>query len=256
MRLHLPVFLASLCVLFASSGSDERRKDAPQPAAGFLFERRPLRSECVAENAGQGKSRAIVRASNQPPYSLTRSEQLTLSRSDVPSLTITADPSHSVAIGGSNRNDWSMQFCALGRGQNEAEAREYLQRISMSRLGGTVSLNAPPLRDGRQHGGFLVVDAPTDAPVIIHASYAAVKIWDMAGPVRVTATHARASVLDTTGQVDVVAFVVDFAGSRGSVNLSAEAEINLKMTAARFEGNLMAWAQGPVRLSPAPKFPS
>lgn len=38
------------------------------------------------------------------------------------------------------------------------------------------------------------------------------------------------------------------------VNLSAEAEINLKMTAPRFDGALLAWAQRPVRLLVPPGF--
>jgi hypothetical protein len=48
--------------------------------------------------------------------------------------------------------------------------------------------------------------------------------------------------------------IVDFAGSRGMVNLSAETEINLKMTAPRFDGALLAWAQRPVRLLVPPGF--
>jgi hypothetical protein len=47
---------------------------------------------------------------------------------------------------------------------------------------------------------------------------------------------------------------VDFAGSRGIVNLTAEAEINLKMMASRFDGTLLAWAQRPVRVLVPPGF--
>jgi hypothetical protein len=249
MRLHLPVFLVSLSTLFTSGASDERRKQDLQPAAGFLFERRPFRSECANGKAGREEGSAhVVLGGNQPPYRVTRSGELTLSRSDVPSLTITADPSQSVAMGGSSRSDWSLRYCATSGGRSEEEARAQLQHISMTHLGSTVSLNAPPVTDGLQLRGSLIVNAPKDAPSVIHASYAAVEILDMTGPVRVTAAHARATILDTTGQVDAAAFVVDFAGSRGSISLSAEAEINLKMTAARFEGQLLAWSQGPVRV--------
>ena len=87
-----------------------------------------------------------------------------------------------------------------------------------------------------------------DGSVVIHASYASVEVFDFAGSVRVAATHARARVLETTGQVDVTAAVIDFAGSRGRVTLSAEAEVNLKMTATQFDGILTAWAQRSVRL--------
>lgn len=50
------------------------------------------------------------------------------------------------------------------------------------------------------------------------------------------------------GQVDVDAYVIDFAGSRGRVSLHAETEINLRITASKFEGTLSAWAQRPVRM--------
>ena len=76
----------------------------------------------------------------------------------------------------------------------------------------------------------------------------------MAGPVRIAATHARASVLDTTGQVDATAGVVDFAGSTGRITLSAEMEINLKITAREFDGTLLAWAQRSVRILVPPEF--
>jgi ferric-dicitrate binding protein FerR (iron transport regulator) len=56
-------------------------------------------------------------------------------------------------------------------------------------------------------------------------------VRDLAGPVRIAATHARATVLNTCGQVDATAGVVDFAGSRGRVTLSTEAEIDLKIWA-------------------------
>jgi len=96
----------------------------------------------------------------------------------------------------------------------------------MVRTGGTVALIAPhPLSGERTPPGRgqLVVDAPADAPLVIHASYAAVHIRDVKGSVRVAATHGRAKMLNTTGQVDAIAFVIDFAGSGGRVTLSAGA---------------------------------
>ena len=191
---------------------------------------------------------------NEGPFLLARPEETTISTRDVPSLTLTADPLNSISIGGSDRSDWSIRFCAQGEGNSEAEARGRLNEVSMTRLGATVSLKGPILAEKLQTRGLFVLDAPADAPVLIHASFAAVEIRDMAGPVRVTAAHGRAKILDTTGQVDAAAFVIDFAGSRGRVNLSAEAEINLKMTAPRFEGTLMAWAQRPLRMLVPPGF--
>jgi hypothetical protein len=249
MRFRWPVFLFSLGALFTANASDSRRKYELQAAADFLFERTPLGSECADRTPGQVMAPGVrLVVSPQAPYKRTRPETLTLSRADVPALTITADPSNLVEITGNNRSDWSLRFCAQGEGNSEDEARERLQKISMSRVGSAVSLNGPGLGHMAGTGGKLIVDAPADAPIVVHASFAAVEVRDVTGPVRVTATHGRAKILDTTGKVDATGFVVDFAGSKGTVILSAEAEINLKLNTARFDGALSAWAQRPVRV--------
>lgn len=259
MQFRWPISLISLSALFTSCASDAKRKYDVEAAPEFLFERRPIGFECVDRIDGRpttianGKKTFLV-AGNQPRYLLTRSEQFTVTRSDAPSLTITAEPSNSVAIVGSNRADWLVRFCGEGGGQVEAEAREHLQQISVTRLGATISINGPLLDENSHRRASLVVDAPADSPVVIYASYSAVQVRDIASPIRVTATHARATILNTTGRVDASAFVVDFAGSRGIVNLTAEAEINLKMMASRFDGTLLAWAQRPVRVLVPPGF--
>jgi hypothetical protein len=89
---------------------------------------------------------------------------------------------------------------------------------------------------------------------VIHASFAAVQIRDLKGPVRVAAAHARTTILNTTGRLDAIAMVVDFAGSKGRVTLSAEAEINMKLPTVRFDGALLAWSQQSVRTLVPPGF--
>jgi hypothetical protein len=257
MRLRWPVFLVSVSSLFMSCTSHARRESEVQPVPDFLFERPPFRFDCADRTPGQApmSERGIrVSMGNEAPFLLTHSEELSLSPRDVPALTITADPFHSISIGGSARSHWCIRFCAQGEGNSEAEARGNLNQISMNLRGTIMSLKGPILSDKPQSKGLFVLDAHADAPIVIHGSYAPVEIRDMTGPVRVTATHARAKILDTTGQVDAAAFVIDFAGSRGRVNLSAEAEINLKMTAPRFEGTLLAWAQRPLRVLVPPGF--
>jgi HD-GYP domain-containing protein (c-di-GMP phosphodiesterase class II) len=121
-----------------------------QPAADFLFERRPYEVRCADRKPGrreidEGQTRAVLVAGNQAPYLLTRLDELRLSRADVPVLTVTADPSNCVAVAGSSRPDWSLRFCAQGEGETEDDARKRLQQISMARAGGTVLLTGPHL---------------------------------------------------------------------------------------------------------------
>ena len=248
MRLRWPVFMFSLGTLFSANASDSQSKYEQQAAPNFLFQRRPLGPECADRTPGQRTEPAVrVEPSRQAQYKRTRPETLALSRADVPSLTVTADPSSIVEVTGSSRVDWSLRFCAQGEGSSEGEARAHLQELSMSRIGSAVSLNGPDFRQQAGRMG-LSVDAPADAPVVVHVSFGAVDVRDMAGPVRVTAMHGRARILDTVGKVDATGFVVDFAGSKGTVVLSAEAEINLRLSTVRFDGTLTAWAQRPVRV--------
>lgn len=236
-----------------------RREYDLQPAPEFLFERRcpardgadrrPGNSEVNVQGGG-----SFLVAGSQLPYRLTRREELVLPRAQAPTLTITSDPYNSIAVLGSSGPDWTISLCAQGDGETEAEAHERLQQVALRATGSTLSLTGPGLYEGHHRRGDLVVQGPTDAGVVIHGSYTAVEVCDIAGPVRIAATHARATILETTGQLDATAGVIDFAGASGRVTFSAEAEINLKMTARRFEGTLVAWAQRSVRVLVPPGF--
>jgi hypothetical protein len=230
-----------------------------QPAPGFLFERRPLTRPCVDRTPGSRDrdlkaGEAFVVYSGELPFRLTRRDEVVVTRSQAPTLTITSDPYNSIAVFGSDVPHWAVSLCSGGEGHTEAEARARLQEIVLSVAGSAVALTCPGLYDGLNRSGHLVVEGPSDAGVVIHGSYSSVDVRDLAGPVRIAATHARATVLDTTGQLDVTARCVDFAGAGGRVTLSADGEINLKMTAQRFTGTLLAWSQRAVRMLVPPGF--
>jgi hypothetical protein len=233
--------------------------DEVQPAPEFLFERRPLDRRCVDRRPGTSDSdlevgEAFLVSSLDLPYRLTRRVELVVTRAQAPTLTITSDPNNSIAVVGTNLPDWAVALCAAGEGETEAEARARLQDVVLRVRGSTVALTCPRLYDGFHERGNLVVEGPSGAGLVVHGSYTMVEVRDITGPVRIAATHARARVLDTTGQVDATAGCVDFAGASGRVTLSAEMEINLKMTAPRFSGTLLAWAQRSVRVLVPPGF--
>jgi len=116
-----PILLVSLGALFTRCASGAERKYDVEAAPEFLFERRPIDFDCVDKIAGRPKlngrgNKTVLVAGNQPPYLVTHSEQFALARSDVPSLTVAADPSNSIAIVGSNNADWFIRFCSEGGG--------------------------------------------------------------------------------------------------------------------------------------------
>jgi hypothetical protein len=187
-------------------------------------------------------------AGNQPAHRAVRHEERALPRGNAPILTVTSDPCNSIAVIAGDAPNWKLFFLAEGGGETPAEADQRLQNCLFGVMGTTVSLTRPDGFEGLNARSDLVVEAPHETGVVIHASYAAVQVRDLAGPVRIAATHARATVLNTSGQVDAIAGCVDFAGSCGRITLSAEAEINLKITAPEFDGTMLAWAQRSVRM--------
>jgi hypothetical protein len=252
--MHLPRghLLLSLGALFGCHASRSREAQL-QAASEFLFERPPFQSICADRPPG-ATAGYVLSSGGQLPFQRKHAQSLTFPLSEVPSLTVTADESNMIHIVGSHRDSWGLDFCAHGEGNTEPEALAQLEQVSMERIGGTVSLSNGGTNQTALRSNTLLVAAPAAAPIVVHASFSAVHVQDMTGQVRVTATHARATILDTTGKVDASGFVVDFAGSKGKVNLSSEADINLKLRAPRFEGSLMAWAQGPVRVLVPPFF--
>lgn len=253
MRKYRGLFLLSLIPLFTYEACDARRKYETEPPAEFLFEPKieGIASRCSDRKPGMpqiGSPVFELRPGDETPYAFTRKEEITLTQTDVPALTVTSDPNNSVNVAGISGADWKLSFCAIGGGNSETEAKENLSKVFLERLGNFVMLKNPLQIQTMKRKGSFLLEAPSDAPLVIHASYSAVSILDMKGPVRVAAPHARAKLLNTSGQVSAMAYDVDFAGSRGDVDLNAEAEINMKVTATRFAGHLTASAQRSVRL--------
>jgi len=219
-----------------------------RPAPDFLFERRILKHGPTG-GSGARESGSTLVSGNRPPCRVTHREEHVIRKGESSVLTITSDPGNSIVVVGGRSRDWSVFFRTEGFGRTEVEAAERARLRSLAIAGRTVAVTAPALFD-RAHDATaeLVVEAPADSGVVMHGMCAPAEVRDMNGPVRIAAVHARATILDTTGRVDVTAGCVDFAAACGEVTLTAELEINLKMKDSSFDGRLAAWAQRSVRL--------
>lgn len=238
--------LAWLAVANVTAAISTRSYDH-QSAPDFLFEQGQFVFQCTdrPQPLPPGEH-ARVSSSNLAPYARTRVETLDLPLAQVPALTIASEPTSFLRVAGTSQDIWQLQFCAIGEGDSEAEARQFLDGVSMNRTGSLISLKAPhPGRTGSR--GDLLAHVPQDAPLTIHV-IGAVELRNMSGPVRISAVGGRATILNTTGTVNAEGGVVDFAGARGHVMLTSYSEVNLKLTGPRFLGTLSANAQREVRV--------
>lgn len=218
-----------------------------QAAPEFLFEQRPFQFQC--EDRPQPLPPGVhswVSTSNTAPYARTRAEALSIPLAETPALTIASEPVSTIRIAGENQDNWKLQFCAMGEGDSEQEARERLEQVSMSRTGSLVSLSSSQAGKIGGHGNLLA-EVPRDAPLTVH-TVGAIELRNMNGPVRVSAVGGRATILNTTGTVDADGEIVDFAGARGRVMLNSYSEIDIKLTGPRFLGSMSAYAQREVRV--------
>ncbi|MGA7339132.1 MAG: hypothetical protein WBX18_00955, partial [Terracidiphilus sp.] len=248
MRFRWPVFLASLCAFTTSCAPQWQRTYEMQPAPDFLFDQRPFHIGCADRPAQLPPgTHAWFSTSSQARYARTRLDFLNLPLKEVPALTIAAELVNWVHIEGADQDHWALEYCAMGEGNTEEEARGSLQPVSMSRMGGLVTLNETYSKGHSGGHGDLFLDAPKDAPLTVHA-IEAVEVRNMSGPVRVTGTGGRVTILNTTGKVEADGKIVDFAGSEGHVMLTSDSEIDIKLTATQFQGGLSAYAQREVRV--------
>jgi len=103
------------------------------------------------------------------------------------------------------------------------------------------------------------VQVPQETPITVIGDYVAMHVIGMHAPAKLSTTHARITLIDTTGDVDAKAAefgVIDFSADRGHVHLESAWEINLSLTGQRFDGSLDAKAAGPVRVLLPPGFTS
>lgn len=245
----LPGFFQFLGAMFARQARPRQYSfDAVQPP---LFDTRPMTTPCDREPPGQ-RFRAVLRGRAIAPSVLERSEQLSLSTAEMPALAIDSNQSM-VSIIGTDADVYNVRFCAQAGGTNEDDARRSLEKITLTRSSQLLNVRTPQYSRERPTKAWLHVQAARHRAVTLNGSYSYTEIFGIDAPVRVSTTHARVKLLQVTGEVQATARVgvIDFAGDRGRVQLNADGEIgeiNLKLTAARFEGTLDAKAEVAIRI--------
>jgi hypothetical protein len=245
MKLRLPATLLTLFG-FAFGTQSSQREAELQPASSFIFRWSPVRTDCdPIPTKG-----FYVKAVRNTPVNLQRLDQLHFSSDDAPELRVTAE-SALIEIDGSSSDTYSVQLCASAGAATEADAKSTLDAIKLSRDGDMLTVVSPSGNATRRSMAHVRVRAPADHPVNITGTYTAMAVHGIHAPVKLSTTHARISVLDSSADVDANAGefgIVDFSGYRGNVRLTSATDINVQLTRPTFEGRLHATADRPLRV--------
>jgi len=153
-------------------------------------------------------------------------------------------------VSGNTSDNYSLQLCAEAGAASESDAEALLKEIKLAHDDQILSLSMPKFVQERPSTAFVQVQAPRETPITVNGDYAAMRVIGVDAPVHLSTTHARITLLDTTGDVDARAEsgIIDFSGDRGHVRLYADWEINLNFTAQHFDGSLDAKAAQPIRV--------
>jgi hypothetical protein len=153
-------------------------------------------------------------------------------------------------LSGNTSDNYSVQLCAEAGAPSESDAEALLHEIKLTCDDKMLFLSMPKFVQERPSTAFIQVQAPRDAPITVNGEYAAMRVIGVDAPVHLSTTHARITLLDTTGDVDARAEsgIIDFSGERGHVRLDADWDINLNFTAQHFDGSLDAKATQPIRV--------
>jgi len=162
-----------------------------------------------------------------------------------------------VSVVGTDAGTYAVRFCAQAGATNEDDARHALEKITLTRAGQSLKVRTPHYSRERPSSAWVQIEAVRNRAVTVNGSYSYLEIFGINAPVRASTTHARMKLLEITGKVQATAHIgiIDFAGDHGQVQLNADGEIgeiNLKLTAPRFEGTLDAKAEVAIRVLLSP----
>lgn len=230
-------------------------KDGPSTKQ-FLFGQEHMTTPCdLAEMPGG--ARIVALAPNPPAYRVHRLDRITLSRAELPALSM-QNVQAWIEVTGADTETWSVGLCAQAGAATETDATALLGQFKLTQKGESFELSVPAQFPEQSDGAaYLRIQAPRDAPVTISGA-SPISVYGMSAPVKVSTTHARLTVADTTGDVEADikpdSGIIDFFGNRGHVHLNADWELDLVISAQQFTGELEGTARGRIHVLLQPGF--
>jgi len=138
-------------------------------------------------------------------------------------------------------------------GATESEAQELLDYIRLARFGSELILSTPVTnRVATMAKCALNVVTRSNCAVDVRGCFAQIEILKMTGPIAVSLAYGAATLLETTGDVDVQTGPegrIVFAGCQGNATLRSAGAIDIKITDQVFQGSLEASTREmPIRI--------
>jgi DUF4097 and DUF4098 domain-containing protein YvlB len=178
-----------------------------------------------------------------------RSEEKTLTKSEVSVLQVRPHRNGGVQVMGWDKDSYSVTACKAARADGDAE--KILSEIHLVVDGSKVSATGPSYEDGWTV--YLLVNAPKSASLDVETENGPVGIYDLAGKLTAHAHNGPISLRNFSGDADVKAVngPISLEGSSGNVRVHTEnGPISVDLAGTSWSGaGLSADAQnGPVTL--------
>lgn len=230
-------------------------KDGPRTEQ-VLFGQQHITTPCDPPET-PGGARIVALAPNPPAYSVHRLDSITLSRAELPALSM-RNVQAWIEVTGADTETYAVQLCAQVGAATEEDATALLGQFKLTQKGESFELSVPAHFPEQSSGdAYVRIQAPRDVPVTISGK-SPISVYGMNAPVKVSTTHARLTVADTTGDVEAAikpdSGIIDFFGNRGHVRLNADWELNLVISAQQFTGDLEGTARGRIHVLLQPGF--
>ena len=147
-------------------------------------------------------------------------QRLSIPANSVSTLRVNAAKNGGIQVSGWDGDHYEVLACKTAAGESDAEAQQRLSQIKMVLNGDQLSVEGP----AEEHWtAFLLVHAPKNANLDMHAKNGPIEARDLSGAVTVNIENGPLSLRNCSGQVRATATngPIDLVGTAGSATLTA-----------------------------------
>ncbi len=180
-------------------------------------------------------------------------EKFTLSRSEAPTLELSAGDRGVVSVKGWKQSGYSVDVCKIAVAEDRGTADSMLRGIALTHSAGRFSYAGPTADNGTWQVHF-IIHTPDTASLDLETRNAPVSIADVNGNIKVRATNGPLAIRGSMGNIDAQTTngPISFDGEGGEVHLSAQnGPISVKVQKEIWNGSKLeaSTVNGPMSVS-------